>query len=98
MIFSSNDSPTVSTSSRATQDAARQAVAAGGDDAGRAERQPDGSALPLEADRTGPLGNAQRYMRYQGIARFLANPLVDTDEVMAPFARQVLERLAGGEP
>ena len=46
------------------------------------------AALPLEADRTD--------MRYQWIARFLANPLVDTDEVMAPFARQVLERLAGG--
>ena len=46
------------------------------------------TALPLEADRTD--------MRYQWIARFLANPLVDTDEVMAPFARQVLERLAGG--
>src|SRR5919112_2065286 len=38
-------------------------------------------------------------MRYQWIARFLANPLVDTDAVMAPFARQVLERQAsGGEP
>jgi hypothetical protein len=35
-------------------------------------------------------------MRYQWIARFLANPLVDPDEVMAPFARPVLERLAGG--
>jgi hypothetical protein len=69
-------------------DAARQAVAAGGDDAGRAERQPAGSALPLEADRTD--------MRSQWIARFLANPLVDPDKVMAPFARQVLERLAGG--
>jgi hypothetical protein len=46
------------------------------------------TALPLEADRTD--------MRYQWIARFLANPLVDTDEVMAPFARQVLERQAGG--
>jgi hypothetical protein len=56
------------------------------------------AALPLEADRTGPLGNPQRYMCYQWIARFLANPLVDTDEVMAPFARQVLERLVGGEP
>ena len=28
----------------------------------------------------------------------LANPLVDPDAVMAPVARQVLERLAGGEP
>jgi hypothetical protein len=34
--------------------------------------------LPLEADRTN--------MRYQWITRFLANPLVDTDAVMAPFA------------
>ena len=46
------------------------------------------AALPLEADRTD--------MRYQWIARFLANPLVDPDKIMAPFARQVLERLAGG--
>ena len=46
------------------------------------------TALPLEADRTD--------MRYQWIARFLANPLVDPDAVMAPFARQVLERLVGG--
>src|SRR5687767_5761230 len=46
------------------------------------------AALPLEADRTD--------MRYQWIARFLANPLVNTD---APFAWQVLERQAsGGEP
>jgi hypothetical protein len=49
------------------------------------------AALPLEADRTD--------MRYQWIARFLANPLVDPDAVMAPFARQVLERhVDGGEP
>lgn len=49
------------------------------------------AALPLKADRTD--------MRYQWIARFLANSLVDTDEVMAPFARQVLERhFDGGEP
>src|SRR5918994_3310945 len=49
------------------------------------------TALPLEADRTD--------MRYQWIARFLANPLVDPDAVMAPFVRQVLERrIEGGEP
>lgn len=47
--------------------------------------------LPLETDRTD--------MRYQWIARFLANPLVETDAIMAPFARQVLERQgAGGRP
>jgi hypothetical protein len=49
------------------------------------------AALPLETDRTD--------MRYQWIARFFANPLVDTDAVMAPFARQVLDRqVEGGEP
>ena len=49
------------------------------------------AALPLATDRTD--------MRYQWIARFLANPLVDPDAVMAPFARQVLERhVEGGEP
>jgi hypothetical protein len=49
------------------------------------------AALPLATDRTD--------MRYQWIARFLANPLVDADAVMAPFARQVLERHGdGGDP
>ena len=57
------------------------------------------AGLPLEADRTGPSGNAQRYMRYQWIARLLGNPLVISDEIMEPFAREVLERAAaGGEP
>ena len=49
------------------------------------------AALPLATDRTD--------MRYQSIARFLANPRVDPDAVMAPFARQVLERhVRDGEP
>ena len=57
------------------------------------------AGLPREADRTGPLGNAKRYMRYQWIARLLGNPLVISDEIMEPFAREVLERAAGtGEP
>jgi DDE family transposase len=34
-------------------------------------------------------------MRYQWIKRLLANDLVDSDAVMAPFARDLLERLAG---
>src|SRR5918993_4445227 len=60
---------------------------------------PDGSGGPRDADRTGPLGNAQRYMRYQWIIRLLGNPLVISDEVMEPFAREVLERAAAdGEP
>ena len=50
------------------------------------------AGLPLEADRTGPLGNAQRYMRYQWITRLLGNPLVLSDEIMEPFAREVLEQ------
>jgi len=38
-------------------------------------------------------------MRYQRIARVLMNPLIDPDWVMAPFGREVLERLAAdGKP
>jgi hypothetical protein len=49
------------------------------------------AGLPLEADRTD--------MRYQWITRLLGNPLVISDEVMEPFAREVLERAAvGGAP
>ena len=33
-------------------------------------------------------------MRYQWIARVLMNPLIDPDEVMAPFARELLGGLA----
>ena len=68
-------------------------------DARSANRMDLAAALPLATDRTGPLGNAQRYMRHQWIARFLANPRVDPDAVMAPFARQVLGRhVRDGEP
>src|SRR4051795_10855843 len=57
------------------------------------------AGLPREADRTGPLGNVKRYMRYQWIARLLGNPLVISDAIMEPFAREVLERAADtGEP
>src|SRR4051794_16030774 len=57
------------------------------------------AGLPREADRTGPLGNVKRYMRYQWITRLLGNPLVISDAIMEPFAREVLERAAaGGEP
>lgn len=34
--------------------------------------------------------------RYQWIERFLANPLVDVDAVMAPYGREVLARLGAG--
>src|SRR4051794_29214944 len=44
------------------------------------------AGLPREADRTGPSGNAQRYMRYQWITRLLGNPLVVSDEIMEPFS------------
>ena len=42
------------------------------------------AALPREADRAD--------MRYQWIARFIDNDLVDCDEVMEPFAREVLAK------
>src|SRR5689334_24528785 len=49
------------------------------------------AGLPLEADRTD--------MRYQWITRLLGNPLVISDEIMEPFAREVLEQAAArGEP
>jgi DDE family transposase len=44
------------------------------------------AGLPLEADRTD--------MRYQWITRLLGNPLVMSDEIMEPFAREVLEQAA----
>jgi hypothetical protein len=57
------------------------------------------AGLPREADRTGPLGNAQRYMGYQWITRLLGNRLVISDAIMEPFSREVLERAAAnGEP
>src|SRR3954464_2603558 len=49
------------------------------------------AGLPRDADRTD--------MRYQWIIRLLGNPLVISDAVMEPFAREVLERAAAdGEP
>src|SRR3954466_15475347 len=49
------------------------------------------AGLPLEADRTD--------MRYQWIPRFLSNPLVLSDAIMEPFAREVLEQaVAEGQP
>src|SRR5215213_4616904 len=47
------------------------------------------AALPRAAERLD--------MRYQWISRLLGNPLIDTDAVMAPFAREVLAR-AGAAP
>lgn len=49
------------------------------------------AGLPRDVDRLD--------MRYQWISRVLMNPLIDPDAVMAPFAREVLCRLAGeGQP
>ena len=42
------------------------------------------AALPRAAERLD--------MRYQWISRLLGNALIDTDEVIAPFAREVLAR------
>jgi hypothetical protein len=47
------------------------------------------AGLPLEADRTD--------MRDQWITRLLGNPLVISDEIMEPFAREVLEQAAAGD-
>src|SRR3712207_6430240 len=47
------------------------------------------AGLPLEADRTD--------MRYQWISRLLGNPLVISDDIMEPFAREVLEQAAAGD-
>ncbi|HET8996520.1 MAG TPA: transposase [Acetobacteraceae bacterium] len=44
------------------------------------------AALPRSAERAD--------MRYQWISRFIANPLVDCDAVMAPFAGEVLAQAA----
>ena len=49
------------------------------------------AGLPRVADRID--------MRYQWIARVLMNPLIEPDVVMAPFAHEVLSRLASdGQP
>jgi hypothetical protein len=46
------------------------------------------ASLPREAERID--------MRYQYISRLLGNELIDTDRVMAPYAREVLERACAG--
>jgi hypothetical protein len=48
------------------------------------------ASLPIAADRLD--------MRYQWIARFIANPHIDGDAVMQPFAREVLARAAAHGP
>jgi hypothetical protein len=49
------------------------------------------AGLPLEAERTD--------MRYQWISRLRGNPLVLSDAIMEPFAREVLEQaVAAGQP
>jgi hypothetical protein len=49
------------------------------------------AGLPLEVDRTD--------MRYQWITRLLGNPLVFSNEIMEPFAREILEQAASrGDP
>jgi hypothetical protein len=55
------------------------------------------AGLPRECDRTGPSGNAQRYMRYQWISRLLGNARIDVE---APSALRLgaLQPGAGGVP
>jgi Transposase DDE domain len=45
------------------------------------------AGLPRDAERLD--------MRYQWISRVVMNPLIDPDKVMAPFAHEILSRLAG---
>jgi hypothetical protein len=45
------------------------------------------AGLPRDAERID--------LRYQWIAQVLMNRLIDPDAVMAPFAREILRRLAG---
>ena len=53
------------------------------------------AGLPLEADRTGPLGNAQRALAVD----YPSSPLVLSAEIMEPFAREVLEQaVTEGQP
>ena len=58
------------------------------------------AGLPRDVERIGPeRQRRRRYMRYQWIARVLMNPRIDPDAVIAPFAREVLVRLAAeGQP
>src|SRR5215208_2306893 len=67
----------------AEQEAARRAGSAGGHGLGRARRQSDGVGRCLAA---------RLDMRDQWISRLLAKALIDTDVVIAPFAREVLAR------
>ena len=50
------------------------------------------AALPRPADRVEPRGSPGIDMRYQWIVRVLANPLIECDAVMLPFANEVLAR------
>jgi hypothetical protein len=48
------------------------------------------AALPRAAERTD--------MRYRWLSRLLANELIDADAAMAPYARELLARLAADGP
>ena len=62
-------------------------------------RRPSENRLSHRRIREDGLGNAKRYMRYQWIVRLLGNPLVISDAIIEPFAREVLERAgADGAP
>jgi hypothetical protein len=54
------------------------------------------SANLMDLSASLPRASERIDMRYQWIARLLGNELVDTDWVMAPFAREVLQKAAGG--
>src|SRR3954462_9084686 len=82
------------TTAAAGQEAARRAGSAGVHGLGRAVATAldvrDVNLMELAAAL--PRAAARLDMRYQGISRLLGKALIDTDEVIAPFAREVLAR------
>ena len=54
------------------------------------------SANLMDLSASLPRGSERIDMRYQWISRLLGNELIDTDAVIAPFAREVLARSAAG--
>src|SRR5215213_9637020 len=75
----------------AAQDAAGQVGGSGGDHAACAQRQSGRNGRRTAA--------CIQSLGYGWISRFLANGLVCCDDVMAPFAREILAWLAeSGEP
>jgi hypothetical protein len=90
-----NQSEASKTAVEAAQDAAGQAGGSGDDPAACAQRQFMELAAGLRQAQE-PRESDRWDIGYQWISRFLANDLVCCNEVMEPFAREILARLAVG--